>query len=88
MCATISCLRTAAQYVLLFLVLPVNSDWFQILRSYTFLHVCTLAACSYVLLFILMSTVDVAYIYTVVKYLTYSDLICVYKIGKNVILIT
>ena len=31
------CLRAAAQYVLLFLVLAVNSDRFQILRSYTLL---------------------------------------------------
>ena len=29
------CLRTAAQYVLLFLALAVNSDQFGIVRSYT-----------------------------------------------------
>ena len=41
-------LRAAAQYVLLFLVLAVNYDWFQILQSYTLLlkppilmHVCS-----------------------------------------------
>ena len=31
------CLHTAAQYKLLFLVLAVISNWFQILRSYTLL---------------------------------------------------
>ena len=37
-----------AQYVLLFLVLAVDSDWFQILLSYV--HALTQAACSYALL--------------------------------------
>ena len=37
-----------AQYVLLFLVLVVNSDWFQILWSYV--HALTQAARSYALL--------------------------------------
>ena len=37
-----------AQYVLLFLVLGVDSDWFQILRSYV--HALTQAVRSYVLL--------------------------------------
>ena len=36
------------QYVLLFLVLAVDSDWFQILLSYV--HALTQAACSYLLL--------------------------------------
>ena len=31
------CLRAAAQYVLLFIVLVINSDRFQILRSYMLL---------------------------------------------------
>ena len=40
--------RQHAQYVLLFLVLAVDSDWFQILLSY--IHALTQATHSYVLL--------------------------------------
>ena len=70
--------------MLLFLVRLVNSDWFRILRGFTLLHVHvrTPAACSYVLLLIPMSTVDVACIYTVVKYLTYCDLIVYIRTAK------
>ena len=41
------CLQAAMQYVLLFLVLALNSDQFQILWSY---NTFTQAVCSYVLL--------------------------------------
>ena len=53
------CLHTAAQYLLLFLVLAVNSDRFQIVCSYT--HSYTLAACSYALLYCIMEADVITY---------------------------